>query len=223
METNKKHILVMDDDKEICKMLKNALMLKDYKVSIIDDSRNYKVIYDVNPDLILLDINMPDIDGFQVCQNIREISEIPIIFLTARSLEEDQIKGLLIGGDDYIVKPFSINVLYARIYAQLSKVSRQRKNSNKDFRIDYGHREVYFHDKRIVLTKTEYDIIELLSSNPKVVFDKEKIYTRLWGYNALGDSAVVSEHVRNLRKKINKWTQKDMIETVWGVGYKWIG
>ncbi len=223
METHNTHILVMDDDVEISKMLQNALTLKNYKTTVINDPKAYPAIFDLNPDLVLLDINMPEMDGYQVCQKIRAVSEVPILFLTARSMEEDQIKGLLIGADDYITKPFSIEILYARIHAHLSKSKRQEPIVKRGFRIDYAHREVYFDEVNIVLTKTEFDILELLSTNPKMVFDKERIYTRLWGFDALGDSAVVAEHVRNLRKKLNKHLPIDKIETVWGVGYKWIG
>lgn len=223
METHNIHILVMDDDLEISKMLQNALTLKNYKTTVINDSKAYPAIFDLKPDLVLLDINMPEMDGYQVCQKIRAVSEVPILFLTARSMEEDQIKGLLMGADDYITKPFSIDILYARIHAHLSKSKRQESIGKSGFRIDYARREVYFDEVNIVLTKTEFDILELLSTNPKMVFDKERIYTRLWGFDALGDSAVVAEHVRNLRKKLNKHLPIDKIETVWGVGYKWIG
>ena len=166
---------------------------------------------------------MPGLNGYDICKAIRKESEIPILFLTARDLEHDQVKGLLIGADDYITKPFSLEILYARIFAHLSKQKRQIPSVQKGFHMDYGKREFKIDEKMIILTKTEFDILELLSTHPHLVFDKEKIYTNLWGNDAIGDNTVVAEHVRNLRKKVSSYTNEEFIRTVWGVGYKWIG
>lgn len=215
------HIVILDDDLEINKMLTNALSLKGYKVTTFSNPQAYKAILDLHADLVLLDVNMAPLDGYQVCKALRKESDIPILFLTARDLEEDQVQGLRIGGDDYITKPFSLEVLYARIFAHLNK--HKRLYQDKDVAFDYGRRLLKIHGQAVDLTRTEFDILDLLSTHPQLVFDKEQIYVRLWGNDALGDNAVVAEHIRNLRKKISTFTDKTCIETVWGVGYKWIG
>jgi DNA-binding response OmpR family regulator len=217
------HIAIMDDDPEITKMIQRFLKLKNFKTSSYHESKEYKTMLDQGPDLILLDINMPNYDGYEICKKIRSQSQIPIIFLTARDQEADHVKGLMIGGDDYITKPFSLEILYARIQVQLNKTRNQTKASSDGFQIHQGKRSFSYKNQEILLTKTEFDILALLSSHKHMVFDKERIYTALWGYDALGDHNVVAEHIRNLRKKTAKVTSQEIIETIWGVGYKWIG
>ena len=177
------------------------------------------------PDIILLDINMPKIDGLEVCRRIRGKVTCPIIFLTAKVEEQDRVNGLLSGGDDYILKPFSLKELDARIIAHLKREERHKGKSeyrfHGDLSIDYGAKRVQIGENDLELTKLEYAIIEFLSMNPGQVFDRERIYEKVCGYDAEGDSRVVTELIRRVRKKLAEYTQTEYIETVWGMGYRW--
>lgn len=222
----KKKILIVDDELDMVNMLRNFFRLKDFDTIEAYSGEGILDKLEENPDIILLDINMPGIDGFGVCKEIRNKTTSPILFLTARGSETDRVKGLMIGGDDYIVKPFSLNELYARVYSHLQREERKgtaADNKSSQLIIDYSSRTVHYKEKEIIFTKTEFDIIELLSSHPKMVFDREKIYSSLWGYEAMGDNSVVAEHIRKIRAKISEVTDKEYIQTVWGVGYKWVG
>ena len=178
------------------------------------------------PDIILLDINMPGLDGLEVCRRIRDYVSCPILFLTARMEDTDKVKGFAAGGDDYIVKPFSLMELEARVGAHLRREARHNFEAQIKFSgeltIDYSERCLFFKGKRLGLAKKEFDIVELLSQNPGQVFDKERIYERIWGYDSEGDSSVVVEHIRRIRTKMADDTERTYIETVWGCGYKWI-
>lgn len=179
-----------------------------------------------NPDIILLDINMPGMDGLEVCQRIRDYVSCPILFLTARIEDADKVKGFSVGGDDYIVKPFSLVELEARVKAHLRRETRHSFNTQIKFidelTIDYVERCIFYKGNKISLAKKEFDIVELLSVNSGQVFDRERIYEKIWGYDSEGDSSVVAEHIRRIRTKIAAFTEKGYIETVWGCGYKWI-
>ena len=179
-----------------------------------------------NPDIILLDINMPGMDGLEVCQRIRDYVSCPIFFLTARIEDADKVKGFSVGGDDYIVKPFSLVELEARVKAHLRRETRHSFNTQikfiDDLTIDYAERCIFYKGNKISLAKKEFDIVELLSVNSGQVFDRERIYEKIWGYDSEGDSSVVAEHIRRIRTKIAAFTEKGYIETVWGCGYKWI-
>ena len=158
---------------------------------------------------------------------IREHISCPILFLTARVEENDKINGFRVGGDDYILKPFSLEVLGARVEAHLRRENRMKTRTNARFSeemvIDYGKRRVLVQGREVVFAKKEFDIIELLSMNAGQIFDKERIYESVWGYDSEGDSSVVAEHIRRIRAKLAAVTDKAYIETVWGVGYKWAG
>lgn len=223
--TNK--IMIVDDESDIRQLLKDYFELQGYLVILASSGPEAIEKVSMEPDIILLDINMPEMDGLEVCRRIRMHVSCPILFLTAKVTEQDKINGLMIGGDDYIIKPFSIDELGARVTAHLRREARSTAKGKMRFidelMINYSERSVYYKDEEIALTKTEFDILELLSMNKGQVFDKERIYEKLWGYDSEGDSAIITEHIRRIRLKLSKYIEKPLIETVWGVGYKWIG
>lgn len=219
-------ILIADDEADIVSMLSRFFESRDYLVLPAANGAEALKQVERKPDIILLDINMPGLDGLKVCERIRNYISCPILFLTARIEDADKVKGFSVGGDDYIVKPFSLIELEARINAHLRREARHSFETqikfSGDLTIDYSERCLFFADKRLGLAKKEFDIVELLSQNPGQVFDKERIYERIWGYDSEGDSSVVAEHVRRIRTKIAAYTARIYIETVWGCGYKWI-
>lgn len=219
-------ILVVDDEKDIRSMLKDYFELNGYEVWTAGSGSEALEKAQKQPDLILLDINMPDMDGLQVCRRIRDFVFCPVLFLTARVEDTDKIMGFGSGGDDYIVKPFSIEELGARVAAHLRREKRPREASRVKFddrlAVDYTRRLVCFDGRELSLAKKEFDIIELLSRYPGQVFDKERIYEHIWGYDSEGDSSVIAEHIRRIRAKFTAQGMNNYIETVWGVGYKWI-
>lgn len=222
----KTKILIADDERDIVSMLAGFFESKGYFVlSAMNGSEALKQV-ERQPDIILLDINMPGPDGLEVCERVRDHISCPILFLTARVEDADKVKGFAVGGDDYIVKPFSLMELEARVCAHLRREVRRNFEAQVKFSgeltIDYSERCLFFSEKRIGLAKKEFDIVELLSQNPGQIFDKERIYERVWGYDSEGDSSVVTEHIRRIRTKIAAYTDRSYIGTVWGCGYKWI-
>ena len=218
-------IMVVDDETEILDMLKRYFSLEGYHVITATGGKEALQKLAKQPDLILLDINMPDMDGLSLCKSIRNFVSCPILFLTANAEDSDKIKGFGAGGDDYIVKPFSIDELGARVSAHLRRESRiQTKSSvlfDEKLAIDYLERAVYWNGNEIPLMKKEFDIIEVLSQNPGQVFDRERLYEAAWGLDGSGNNTVVAEHIRKIRAKFTAAGAKQYIETVWGVGYKW--
>lgn len=218
-------ILMVDDDRELLKMLSCYFTWKEYAVITAENGMEALEKINADPDIILLDVNMPGMDGIEVCRRIRDTVSCPIIFLTAKVEEQDRVMGLLSGGDDYILKPFSLKELDARIIAHLKREERLRRKTEQrfygDLVIDYACKQVQIKEQSVELTKLEYEIIEFLSMNPEIVFEKERIYEKINGYDAEGDSRVVTELIRRIRKKIKVYTEHEYIETVWGMGYKW--
>ena len=219
-------ILIADDDKELLKMLKSFFEIRKYSVITAENGAEALKMAERNPDIILLDVNMPHMDGMEVCRLIRDKVSCPILFLTARAEEQDRINGLMFGGDDYILKPFSLKELEARIRSHLRREERSRGKALCRFygelSVDYAGKKVQVREETLELTKLEYGIIEFLSMNPGIVFDKERIYERVCGYDAEGESRVVTELIRRIRNKLKERTDREYIETVWGMGYRWI-
>lgn len=219
-------ILIADDEKDIVEMLSAFFTGKGYTVLTAYDGEETLRKIESRPDMILLDVNMPGMDGFEVCRRVREHVFCPILFLTARIEDRDKVKGFSVGGDDYVVKPFSLVELEARVQAHLRREGRRQNQARVKFSgellIDYSERAVYLNGQNVGLAKKEFDIVELLSQNVGQVFDKERIYERIWGYDSEGDSSVVAEHIRRLRAKLAALTDQTYIETVWGCGYKWM-
>lgn len=218
-------LLIADDEPDIVDMLKNYFHRRGYEILTALSGNDALKMAEKQPDLILLDINMPDLDGLEVCKRIRSLVACPILFVTARIEDTDKIKGFSAGGDDYILKPFSLAPLEARVSAHLRRETRRSAGTKIRFSgelsIDYSQRLVLIGETQLRLAKKEFDIVELLSQNAGQVFDKERIYERLWGYDGSGDSSVVSEHIRRIRAKLAPFTARPYIETVWGCGYKW--
>ncbi len=218
-------ILIADDEADIVSMLRAFFASRGYLVLSAADGVEALRQVEQEPDIILLDINMPGMDGMEVCRRIRAHVSCPILFLTARVEDADKVKGFSAGGDDYIVKPFSLVELEARVSAHLRREARHsfetRIRFSGDLTIDYGERCLFFEGRRIGLAKKEFEIVELLSQNPGQTFGRERIYERIWGYESEGDSSVVAEHIRRIRAKFAAYTEQVYIETVWGCGYKW--
>ncbi len=218
-------ILIADDEADIVAMLGSFFEGNGYEVLRAYNGVETLKQAEHKPDIILLDINMPRLDGLDVCKRIRDHVSCPILFLTARIEDADKVTGFAVGGDDYIVKPFSLAELNARVSAHLRRENRhQHKAQIKftgDLTVDYSQRCLYCKDEKISLAKKEFEIVELLSQNVGQVFDKERIYERIWGFDGEGDSSVVAEHIRRVRAKIAPYTSRTYIETVWGCGYKW--
>lgn len=219
-------ILIVDDEKDVVRLLQSFFQLKGYDTITAYNGEEAIQKVSMNPDLILLDVNMPGMEGTEVCLKIRDYVSCPILFLTAKVEDADKIKGFAVGGDDYILKPFSIEELGARVAAHIRRDHRQSMPVNVRFfgklAIDYSAKTVKSGEMSLPFAKKEFEIIELLSMNPGQVFDKERIYERLWGYDAEGDSSVVAEHVRRIRAKLKAVGEEYHVETVWGMGYKWV-
>ena len=219
------NIMLVDDEIEILNMLKRYFILNGYNVITATGGQEALKKLNCQPHIILLDVNMPDLDGISLCKSIRNFVNCPILFLTANVEESDKIKGFSVGGDDYIVKPFSVDELGARVAAHLRRENRIKARTKvlfDDFlAIDYAERVVYYKNQPIHLLKKEFDIIEVLSQNLGQIFDKERLYEAAWGLDGIGNNSVVAEHIRKIRAKFAAVGAKQYIETVWGVGYKW--
>ncbi len=220
-----KKILVADDETGIRSLLKEVLEMENYLVYTAKNGMEAMAGLKYQPDLIILDVNMPDIDGFTVCEKIRNYVDCPILFLTARTEEQDRVNGFKAGGDDYIVKPFGMEEMLARVEAHLRREERKTANANVyiggDLTVDFSGHQVLLEGVDAGLTRTEFSIVELLITHSGQVFEKEHIYERVRGYEGEGDASIIAEHVRRIRQKIDKKSKH--IETVWGVGYRWIG
>lgn len=222
----KQKLLIVDDETGIVDMMKSYFG-RQYDVITAYSGAEALDKAAQNPDLILLDINMPGMDGIAVCQSIRQHVVCPILFLTARVESSDKIIGFQAGADDYIVKPFDLDELAARVAAHLRREKRRKENGNVRFfgelAIDYSGRMMTACGKEISLSRKEFDIVELLSLNAGQVFDRERIYERVWGIDGDGNSDTVMEHVRKIRAKMAEHTMHSYIDTVWGCGYRWNG
>lgn len=220
-------IMLVDDEKGVVTLMKNYFEMSGYQVITAYSGQEALKKMSYLPDIVLLDINMPDMDGLTVCQSIREYITCPILFLTARIETTDKIKGFSAGADDYIVKPFDLDELGARVAAHLRRENRRQEQSTlrffHDMVIDYAKREISISGTLVSLSKKEFDIVELLSINAGQVFDRERIYDTVWGLEGDGNSDTIMEHIRKIRAKFSALSLHNYIETVWGVGYKWIG
>lgn len=216
------HILVVDDDPEIVSVLKRGLIYEGYSVDTAGDGADALAkARDREPDLVILDVMMPEIDGIEVSKRMRQAGEVPILMLTAKGTVADKIAGLDSGADDYLVKPFSFDELLARVRAQLRR--RQPKEGEtlrfSDLSLNTATREVMRGEEPIGLTAQEFDLLELFMRHPRQVLKREVIYDRVWGYDFEGESNVIEVYVRYLRSKLEASDKPRLIHTLRGVGY----
>ena len=216
------NILAVDDEKAVLALIKNILQKDGHVVTVVQNPDKVLQMQLGKFDLILLDVMMPGIDGFSLCRKIRGKVDCPILFLTAKSMENDIVVGLGEGADDYISKPFGAKELRARVNAHLRRESRQRRDvlCLGDIHFDLSGKKISVCNKTIPFTKGEYEICEFLAENHGQVFSKERIYESVFGIDGESDSSAVVEHIKNIRAKFNQF-QVSPIETVWGIGYKW--
>ena len=223
-----KKVLVVDDEKLIVKGIRFSLEQDGMEVDCAYDGEEaLKMATENHYDMILLDILLPKIDGFEVCQHIREFSDMPIVMLTAKGDDMDKILGLEYGADDYITKPFNILEVKARIKAIMRRTagSQPKKEDSKDIEagdlpLDCESRRLFILNKEVNLTAKEFDLLELLVNNPNKVYSRENLLNLVWGYEYPGDVRTVDVHVRRLREKIEKNpSEPKYVHTKWGVGY----
>ena len=222
-------ILIVDDEKNIVDIIAFNLKKEGYTViTAADGEEGVQKAMEENPDLILLDIMMPKMDGLEVCQQTREFSQVPIIMVTAKGEDMDKIMGLEYGADDYITKPFNILELKARIKAILrrsvkktpAETQEKKVLKARDLELSFDSRRVFISGKEVNLTAKEFDLLELLMENPGKVYSREKLLDTVWGYDYPGDVRTVDVHVRRLREKIEvNPSEPKYIFTKWGVGY----
>lgn len=224
-----KRVLVVDDEKLIVKGIRFSLEQDGMEVTCAYDGEEaLEIARNQEFDIILLDVMLPGLSGFEVCQQIREFSDVPIVMLTAKGEDMDKILGLEYGADDYITKPFNILEVKARIKAimrrarskETTKPADETIIKSGDMTIDREGRRVYIEDKEINLTAKEFDVLELLVLNPNKVYSREKLLTLVWGEDYPGDVRTVDVHIRRLREKIEKKpSEPRYVHTKWGVGY----
>ena len=219
-------ILVVDDDNNICELLRLYLEKEGYTVVIANNGKQaIKVFKDEKPELILLDIMLPELDGWQVCREIRKESECPIIMLSAKGEVFDKVLGLELGADDYIVKPFEAKEVVARIKAVLRRTGETKSSEDKKVEYDKLSINLVNYELRVNGVKVdappkEMELIYHLANNPNRVFTRDHLLDEVWGFDYYGDSRTVDVHVKRLREKLEGISDKWALKTVWGVGYK---
>lgn len=218
------HILAIDDDEAMLALIKNALKKDGHEVTCISRIADSLINRLSSYDLILLDVMMPDVDGYTFCREIRSLTDCPILFLTAKGLDEDVDFGFSMGADDYIKKPFSILELRARVNAHLRREQREKTSC---FSVGYVRffltkKEAFAGDARLPFTRSEYEISLLLAKNHGQIYSREQIFENVFGYDRESDISAITEHIKNIRKKLAA-AGVSPIETVWGIGYRWNG
>ena len=223
-------VLVVEDDRSIAELERDYLEAAGYEVEIAGDgTEGLGMVISDHYDIYILDIMLPGVDGFEICENSREISDAPIIMVSAKKDDIDKIKGLGLGADDYMTKPFSPGELVARVKAHLSRyerltTSQEKKNDTIEIRgikVDKSARRVYVSGEEKTFTTREFDLLVFLMEHPNRVFSKEELFKKIWDMESVGDIATVTVHIKKIREKIEADTSKPQyIETIWGVGYR---
>ncbi|MCD9022186.1 response regulator transcription factor [Cohnella silvisoli] len=225
-----KRILIIEDDPIIAEVQKDYMQASGYSVDVAERGDiGLEMALRESYDLILLDLMLPHTDGYEICRLVRQASNVPILIVSAKKEEVDKIRGFGLGADDYILKPFSLGELVARVKAHLARFERLvgsgewRKDEIQlhGIRIDKKSRRVYVNDVEVAFTAKEYELLLFLVSHPNQAFSKEDLFERVWGLDALGDHATVTVHISKLREKIERDPAYPRnIETIWGVGYR---
>lgn len=227
--SEKQKILVVDDDQHIAELISLYLMKDGYDTQeVYDGKQALEAVTTYEPNLILLDLMLPGMDGYQVCAEVRKTSKVPIIMLTAKGETFDKVLGLELGADDYIVKPFDPKELVARVKAVLRRYeagsAKEEEDDGQvlrypDLEINLSNYTVMYHGKNVDFPPKEFELLHFLASNPKRVFTREQLLDRIWGYEYAGDTRTVDVHVKRIREKLNQDDEWG-IRTVWSVGYK---
>ncbi|MFD1134831.1 response regulator transcription factor [Paenibacillus urinalis] len=224
-------ILIIEDDHSIAELERDYLEVHGYAVTLSDNGKQgLEMALSGGWDLIILDIMLPQLDGFTICRKLRDQTDIPILIVSAKRDDIDKVRGLGLGADDFIVKPFSPSELVARVKAHLSRYERLVKRNRNDvadslvirgLTMNKGSRSVWVEGKVKVLTAKEFDLLYFLASHPNLVFTKEQLMDTIWGLEAVGDLSTITVHIRKIREKIESDpSHPEYIETLWGVGYR---
>lgn len=219
------HIAVIDDDEKITSLLRRSLAFEGYDVSTAQDGgEGLKLLSQRQADLVILDVMMPKMDGWEVCRRLREAGiPSPVLLLTAKDEVQDRVKGLDLGADDYLVKPFALEELMARVRALLRRRPEKAEETAQfrfeDLLLDVDGRETIRGERRIELTAKEFDLLHLFMQNPKRVLSRDQIMERIWGYDYSGESNVLEVYIAMLRQKLEEQGEKRLIQTVRGAGY----
>jgi DNA-binding response OmpR family regulator len=224
-----KKILIVEDEMSIAELQRDYLEINGFQTELAANGEHgLEMALSGTFDLVILDLMLPKMNGFDVCRQIREQLDIPVLMVTARREDIDMIRGLGLGADDYMTKPFKPAELVARVKAHLARYERLIGSKSKTneveirgLRIDADARRVFVHDQEITLTAKEFDLLYFMAQNPNRVFSKDQLFERLWGIDAMGDTQTVTVHIRKLREKIEPDSANpQFIETVWGAGYR---
>jgi two-component system response regulator MprA len=218
----KERILIIEDDEAILKVLRRALVYEGYQVdTALDGENGLALARDYHPDLVIIDWMLPGMDGLEVCQRLRSTGKIPLMMLTAKDTVQDRVQGLDAGADDYVVKPFDLDELTARIRALMRRTLPDRSIvlTFDDLTLDTSSRQAIRKGRVISLTAKEYDLMELFLRHPRQVLTREMIFDRVWGYDFGGESNVLDVYIRYLRQKLEERGETRLIHTARGVGY----
>ncbi|OAS20581.1 response regulator transcription factor [Paenibacillus oryzisoli] len=223
-------ILIVEDEQSIAELERDYLEISGYVVDIeTSGERGLERALSIDYDLVILDLMLPIMDGFEICRRIRSVKDIPIVMVSAKKEDIDKIRGLGLGADDYMIKPFSPSELVARVKAHLARYERlmgRRESKNDEVRIrglmiDKTARRVFVNEREVMFTTKEFDLLTHLAMNPNRVYSKEQLFDLLWGMDAMGEIATVTVHIRKLREKVEQDpSNPQYIETIWGAGYR---
>lgn len=225
-------ILIIEDDLSIAELQKDYLELNNFEVSICKDGvEGLNALKNGDFDLLILDLMLPGLDGYSILRNIEKEKDIPVLLVSAKKEEIDKIKGLTLGADDYITKPFNPSELVARVKSHITNYERIKNKFNKPIKsnkiiirgleIDKDSRQVFINEAEVTLAQKEFDLLLYMAENPNKVFSREDLFEAIWGLDSLGDNATVTVHVRRIREKIESSpSDPQYIETVWGAGYR---